>query len=1313
MPSCSISRTAVPMLFRDRSTATLLALGLAATLTGRSVLAQPVPASDATGTQVNLNGNQFDITGGTLSGDSANLFHSFSQFGLSTAEIANFLVDPQIQNILGRITGGDPSVINGLLQVTGGSANLYLMNPAGLVFGPGASLNVSGDFFATTATGIGFNNGQWFNAFGPNNFAALNGNPNQFAFDLAQSGSLINAGNLSVNPGQNLTLLGGTVANTGQLSAAGGQIIVAAIPGTGRVRISQPGQLLNLEILPPRDASGLLLPVSALDLPQLLTGSGLATGLVANADGTVNVAGSDLRVPLAAGTALIAGGLDVAAATTTGGNIDVLGDRLALINATLDASGRSGGNIRLGGDYLGQGDIPNAQQLFVDANANIFANAGDVGDGGRIILWSDDTTSFYGNISARGGNVAGDGGFVEVSGKQDLIFRGEVDLLAPNGNRGTLFLDPENITIVNGGGGTNDGLLPTIFSGTAPGADFTLSETALEALLGTTNVTLQATNDITINDLADNTLTFVAGPVGGGGGVISFVAGNNFTMLDLNDTLSAAHRDLTITAGSAIATGDINLSGAAGVGGDLTMTAGNSIRTGNINTSVNATFGTPLGGDVTLTTTSLGSSIRFTTIDTRAPGVATGISGAVNINARGTVLGTGGGIAINTLSPLGTSGTISITHDGGPTNAPFVVGGAAVNGTVGTIQGVNLLAGGTFPVLPNGGVAAGTPGGITIVSVNSPPTVNPFATVAIAPGLTLNFSFADLAAQIVDPDLDNLTLTINPITDRGTFAVNGVPVAGTVTLNPGDVLTFTADSGVFGNLDLFAVGADDVVSNSNIENVPAVGSSLGTCPPFCGDEVESNELTALADEGDELLERQLLSNFCRPEGDRPVASIERLYSGQYSRFLQLAEAKTAVRRDRAAAQQILRQAKTATGRESGLIYLAFCPPEFLPSARDPLTGVLDGQPLSNAPVAIAQTLEDRESPAAPENQSDDDDRLVLVLVPPSGEPIRYETAATRAEVEAGAAQFRRMITNPRRSAGSYLPPAQQMYDWLLAPLTGDLQRLGIQHLIYVPDTGLRLIPLAAMHDGEEFAIADYSFSFVPSLSLTATEPARLEGLRVLAMGAEHFQELPSLPAVPIEVKAITEQLWSGKAYLDDEFTLPNLQAARREDTYGIVHLATHSDFQPGRPENSFIQLSDTRIRLDQLDRLELDLPTVELLVLSACQTALGDPSAELGFSGLAVAAGVKSSLGSLWYVSDGGTLVLMAAFYEQLRDAPYRADALRQAQLALLSGATKLEPGQVTQRGGAIALPPDVRLGSPDLSHPYYWSAFTLVGNPW
>jgi len=119
--------------------------------------AQPItPAADGTGTIVTINGNQFVITGGTLSGDGANLFHSFGQFGLDANQLANFLSNPQIQNILGRIIGGDPSLINGLVRVSGGNSNLYLMNPAGLVFGPDAQLNVPGDFFATTATGIEF-----------------------------------------------------------------------------------------------------------------------------------------------------------------------------------------------------------------------------------------------------------------------------------------------------------------------------------------------------------------------------------------------------------------------------------------------------------------------------------------------------------------------------------------------------------------------------------------------------------------------------------------------------------------------------------------------------------------------------------------------------------------------------------------------------------------------------------------------------------------------------------------------------------------------------------------------------------------------------------------------------------------------------------------------------------------------------------------------------------------------------------------------------------------------------------------------------
>ncbi|MBD2041363.1 filamentous hemagglutinin N-terminal domain-containing protein, partial [Microcoleus sp. FACHB-672] len=135
---------------------------------------QVVPASDGTGTVVTPQGNGFNITGGNLSKDGTNLFHSFTQFGLSAGQIANFQSNPAILNILGRVTGGDASIINGLIQITGGHSNLFLINPAGIVFGPNASLNVPAAFTATTANRIGFNGGE-FNAEGNNNYPALVG----------------------------------------------------------------------------------------------------------------------------------------------------------------------------------------------------------------------------------------------------------------------------------------------------------------------------------------------------------------------------------------------------------------------------------------------------------------------------------------------------------------------------------------------------------------------------------------------------------------------------------------------------------------------------------------------------------------------------------------------------------------------------------------------------------------------------------------------------------------------------------------------------------------------------------------------------------------------------------------------------------------------------------------------------------------------------------------------------------------------------------------------------------------------------------
>lgn len=255
-----------------------------------------MPTPTGTGTIVTPHGNRFDIEGGRLSGDGANLFHSFFRFGLSQGQIANFLSNPAIRNILVRVIGGEASRIDGVIQVTGGPSNLFLMNPSGIVFGNNARLNVSGSFTATTANAIGFGS-EWFNAVGANHYDRLVGNPTSFAFTMPQPGGIINAGNLTVSGvGQTLMLLAGTVASTGELAAPAGRVVVGSIAGERIVRLTQAGSLLSLEIQPSAFSSNQpatwSLPI--LSLPQLLTGGNAthATAATVNSDGTVRLTNS-------------------------------------------------------------------------------------------------------------------------------------------------------------------------------------------------------------------------------------------------------------------------------------------------------------------------------------------------------------------------------------------------------------------------------------------------------------------------------------------------------------------------------------------------------------------------------------------------------------------------------------------------------------------------------------------------------------------------------------------------------------------------------------------------------------------------------------------------------------------------------------------------------------------------------------------------------------------------------------------------------------------------------------------------------------
>jgi len=393
----------------------------------------------------------------------------------------------------------------------------------------------------------------------------------------------------------------------------------------------------------------------------------------------------------------------------------------------------------------------------------------------------------------------------------------------------------------------------------------------------------------------------------------------------------------------------------------------------------------------------------------------------------------------------------------------------------------------------------------------------------------------------------------------------------------------------------------------------------------------------------------------------------------------------------------------------------------VPGPRKPLSAlqekvVHDSEPTGTNPAIIYTFAREQE--------------LSLILVPSKGDPIYKKVeAADRETLLKVVTDFRKAIADPRsRMTKSYQVPAQQLYEWLIQPLAEDLRDLEIDTLMFSMDEGLRSLPVAALYDGQQFLVEQYTIGLIPSMNLTEMNYNPLNNAQLLAMGVSEFSELYPLPAVPVEIASILTE-WPGQAFLNEKLTLKNLQAQRQKEAFQMIHLATHADFKPGSPSNSFIQLWDTTLPLSELRQLKWNEPPVELLVLSACRTAIGDRNAELGFAGLAVQAGVKSALASIWYISDEGTVALMNEFYNQFRlgwinedgtassTRPYiKAEALRRAQIAMIQGDWRIENGEwiANNPSRKISLPPELKhLGNQNLDHPYYWAAFVMIGSPW
>jgi CHAT domain-containing protein len=340
--------------------------------------------------------------------------------------------------------------------------------------------------------------------------------------------------------------------------------------------------------------------------------------------------------------------------------------------------------------------------------------------------------------------------------------------------------------------------------------------------------------------------------------------------------------------------------------------------------------------------------------------------------------------------------------------------------------------------------------------------------------------------------------------------------------------------------------------------------------------------------------------------------------------------------------------------------------------------------------------------------------LEVILLLPNGQLIHHrEPAATLETIAETTNELWAGFADRRSSPQEYLPAAQQLYQWIIAPLESELQNQQIDNLIFCLGRGLRSVPMAALHDGNQFLIEKYSASLIPAFNLLDRRPTRLSELRVLAMGASEFERETPLPAVPFELAAIA-RLWQAEVLLNEQFTVAKLREQRSTYPFGIVHLATHAAFNSRSILNSYIQFWDRPLLLTQLRELQLLQPVVQLLVLSACRTALGDTSAELGFAGLAVQSGAKAALASLWSVSDASSAILMIDFYQNLKIVPAKAAALQQTQIAMLQGRLNLENSLIQQTICDIPVPPNFEnLGNENLSHPFYWAGFTMIGNPW
>ncbi|MGB7817030.1 MAG: autotransporter-associated beta strand repeat-containing protein, partial [Methylotenera sp.] len=541
---------------------------------------------------------------------------NWQSFGIAANEAVR-LYQPNQGVALFRVVGSDPSQIFGSLSATG---SLFLTNPNGVLFAPGAQVSV-GSLLATTMQ------------ISDQDFLAKH-----YQFSGDSNAAVINQGVIRAEDGGYIVLLGQTVENSGTLQANNGSVVLGSaqsalldVYGDGLVRVKLSGDALNAAI---KNTGNITADGGAVQLAASARTAAVNVAGVVQANTLVNRNGVIHLESGATGTILVSGKVNAKGNATgeTGGTVQITGDHVGLLNgAVVNVSGNAGGGTALiGGDYQGKNaQVQNASRTHVAEGASVKADALDSGNGGKVIVWADDITRYYGSISAKGGAIGGNGGFAEVSGKRLLNFLGKADLSAANGVGGNLLLDPLNITISTGADTNTAGFTPPGDITEAFADDVGLNSifrvNAGGSFAGITpgsTITLQATNNITVSN-AFNLATATG-------------TANNSLVLEANNNITVnAGATVTVSGtGSVTMRADADNSGAGAVALNAgIVTAGGAVTLSGATMSSNAA-GTinSAGGAVNLSTSTGTSTLS---------GVISGAGTSINKNGAGTLNLTG------------------------------------------------------------------------------------------------------------------------------------------------------------------------------------------------------------------------------------------------------------------------------------------------------------------------------------------------------------------------------------------------------------------------------------------------------------------------------------------------------------------------------------------------------------------------------------------------------------------------------------------------------------------------------------------------